>query len=256
VATIRLRPGFWPCSYFYYLQCFLVLKIFQLRLNSLPEITGEYVKLFYLNFNLISYRDGNDGPWSTFTIGVGSPPQAIRVIPSVAQNIVTVVRPEECLGYLYGFQNCSEARGGVYRYNESSTWRSNGIHDVDPTNNSLFKRTLHFGTDTVGLGTKPQASRMTNQTVALMLQLPPSYIGIVGISPVPINYTEDNTQVPTFFESLRSSTRIGARTWSYTAGSFNRKTTWQYGEYNLIDLNIRKYPWISYSWWIRCFAYR
>ena len=167
-------------------------------------------------------RDGgNDGPWSTFTIGIGSPPQAIRVLPSVAQNLVTVVSPEDCLNEKYGFQNCSESRGGVFRYNESSTWKSQGIHDVDPLGDGIFKRTFLFGTDTVGLGLKPAASHMKNQSVALMKGESSSYIGVIGISPVPVNYTEDNNPTPTFFESLRSSTRIAGRAWSYTAGSFN-----------------------------------
>jgi hypothetical protein len=87
--------------------------------------------------------------------------------------------------------------------------------------NAMFKRTLTVGTDTVGLGIRPQASRMRNKTIALMQNPPSSYIGVVGISPVPINYTEDNIPVPTFFESMRSSTRIAGRTWSYTAGSVN-----------------------------------
>jgi hypothetical protein len=190
-------------------------------LNLLQVDFGEYICRSLLSWNLTFLRDGgNDGPWSTFTIGVGTPPQAIRVIPSAAQNFVTVLRPEDCISELYSLQNCSESRGGVFRYNESSTWRSQGLHDVSPTEDPLFKRTFFFGTDTVGI---PQGSRMSNQTVALMQNQPSTSTGVVGISPVPANYTEDSVPVPTFFESLRSSTNIASSTWSYTAGSVNRK---------------------------------
>lgn len=170
--------------------------------------------------NDVVRRDGNDGPWSTFAIGVGSPPQPIRVIPAAAQTAVSVVLAEECLGQKFGFQNCSDARGGVFRYNESSTWHSNGVHNIEVMG---YNRTFLFGTDTVGLGVQPQASRMNNQTVGGMKGSSSSFTGAMGISPNRYKDQQDEESLPTFFESLRSSTRIAGRSWAYTAGAVNRE---------------------------------
>jgi hypothetical protein len=156
-------------------------------------------------------------------MAIGSPPQRIRVIPSLAQNVVTVVRPEECLDDKYGFKNCSSARGGVFHYGNSSTWISSGDSTVDPAGNGLFKRELTFGTDDVGVGHKPVDYKMRNTTIGLMHNPYSSYLNIIGISPVPVNLTEDHRVTPTFFEALRTTARIASKTVAYTAGSYNRK---------------------------------
>ena len=117
------------------------------------------------------------------------------------------------------------SRGGVFRYNDSSTWHSSGQHEIDIFPALGIKKTFLFGTDTVGPGVEPHVSRMSNQTVAGMKAPASSYTGAVGISPKSLNLTGDDPMVPTFFESLRSSTRIAGRSWSYTAGIVNRKST-------------------------------
>jgi hypothetical protein len=133
------------------------------------------------------------------------------------------VRPEDCINDKYGYANCSAARGGVFETGKSKTWTNNGDNDVDPVGNGIFKRRFTFGTDTVGIGVKPLASKMTNQTVALMHNPSSSYLGTVGISPVPVNYTDDHRVTQTFFEGLRGTTRIASRTVSYTAGIWSRE---------------------------------
>jgi hypothetical protein len=147
------------------------------------------------------------------------------VVPSIAQNILTVVRPDDCLGDEYGLQNCTEARGGVFSRNGSSTWIDNGDNDVDPMNTGIFKRTITFGLDTVGIVGKLQGSKIKNQTIGLMHTPFSSYLGTLGISPVPVNYTEDHIVKETFFDRLRASTRIASRTIAYTAGAFSRNLT-------------------------------
>jgi hypothetical protein len=128
---------------------------------------------------------------------------------------------DECLGQTFGFQNCSDARGGVFRYNKSSTWHSNGVRNVEVLG---YNRTFLSGTDTVGLGIQPQVSRMTNQSVGVMKGSSSSFTGAMGISPNRYNASSDlsdDKSLPTFFDSLRSSTLIAGRSWAYTAGSVN-----------------------------------
>jgi hypothetical protein len=50
-----------------------------------------------------------------------------------------------------------------------------------------------------------------------------SFTGAMGISPNRYNNLTDEEPLPTFFESLRSSTRIAGRSWAYTAGAVNSK---------------------------------
>ena len=66
------------------------------------------------------YRDGNDGPWSSFLLRVGSPPQSMRVLISTASNQPWVVLPEGCS--LCVPSDCPQIRGGIFHLNQSSTW--------------------------------------------------------------------------------------------------------------------------------------
>jgi hypothetical protein len=165
---------------------------------------------------------------------------------------------EDCIGVREGFQNCSDMRGGVFRPNESRSWSSNGVHAVEIAQDMGLgiKRTFLFGTDTVGLGVQPQVSRMTNQTVAGMKGLASSFTGAMGISPKAFNMTPDQAPVPTFFESLSSSTRIASRSWSYTAGSVTSKSKCSASFGPQLISCIRKDSWVSCTWRIRCRAYR
>lgn len=44
-----------------------------------------------------------------------------------------------------------------------------------------------------------------------------------GMSPVPTNFSSFNEPQPSFFAQLRSDAWVASQTWSYTAGSVNRK---------------------------------
>ena len=229
--------------------------------HSQRLLVNRLRSLYYISrTNLLQFRDGNDGPWSTFTIGIGSPPQAIRVLPAAAQSVVTVIMAEDCTdtGYADGFHNCSDLRGGVFRSNESRSWKSNGVHDVEIAQDMGLgiKRTFMFGTDTVGLGVQPQASRMSNQTVAGMKGLTSSFTGAMGISPKAFNMTPDQAPVPTFFESLSSSTRIASGSWSYTAGSVTSELMYSVISNLLLTSYSRKGLWLSRPRRIRCRTYK
>ena len=52
--------------------------------------------------------DGNDGAWSTFIIGVGTPPQDFRVVPSINGQETWVPIASNCSG---GLSWCGNARG-------------------------------------------------------------------------------------------------------------------------------------------------
>jgi hypothetical protein len=65
------------------------------------------------------FRDGNDGPWSSFTLQIGTPPQDVKVFISTAGTQTWVVVPEG--GGSSDPSNCPALRGGEFALNQSST---------------------------------------------------------------------------------------------------------------------------------------
>jgi hypothetical protein len=70
----------------------------------------------------MTLREGNDGPWSTIALRVGTPPQLVRVLPSMAGQETWVVGPGGCTSK--DPTDCPEMRGGLFGLNESSSWVS------------------------------------------------------------------------------------------------------------------------------------
>ena len=54
---------------------------------------------------------GSDGSWSTFLIGVGTPPQSFRVLPSTTGAETWVPIPEGCASALAKVADCGGQRG-------------------------------------------------------------------------------------------------------------------------------------------------
>ncbi|KAB2576355.1 hypothetical protein DBV05_g5015 [Lasiodiplodia theobromae] len=65
--------------------------------------------------------DGNDGPWSSFVLQVGTPPQQVRVDISIAGQETWVVSPGGCAD---AGTDCANNRGGEFNSQASSTWQS------------------------------------------------------------------------------------------------------------------------------------
>jgi hypothetical protein len=91
---------------------------------SIPPSQLWYVKsiglgMFIFGLFLYLFRDGNDGPWSSFVLRVGSPPQTVRVLISTASNQPWVVLPDGCS---CAPADCSEKRGEIFHTDKSSSW--------------------------------------------------------------------------------------------------------------------------------------
>lgn len=122
---------------------------------------------------------GNDGPWSTFTLRLGTPEQDVNVMVSTASYQTWAVIPEGCT--LDDPSNCKDLRGGEFNYNDSSTWVQNNV-----TENGLFALNLEinlgygpdgnglFGYDTVGLswmgsGGKKLILRLVESSIIVLI---------------------------------------------------------------------------------------
>jgi hypothetical protein len=85
---------------------------------------AERVLLWLLTFS----RDGNDGAWSSFTVQVGTPPQAVRLLPSITGNSIWAV-------WSYGCgqsddSDCPSLRGNLFNISASSTWKDQGNYSL------------------------------------------------------------------------------------------------------------------------------
>lgn len=168
------------------------------------------------------YWDGDDGPWSSFRIELGTPAQQIRVLPALDQSSTLVVLPEAC-GASDG-SNCYSDRGFWYERNASSTWSQNGFYNLSLylENRLGYSGAALYGNDTIQLGWKGDGlPSVTNQVIG-GITTKDFYIGMLALDPRPMNFSSFNDPQPSLMQGLRSmSTPIPSISWSYTAGAYN-----------------------------------
>jgi hypothetical protein len=169
----------------------------------------------------MALREGNDGPWGTFNIQIGTPSQVIRVAPSLLSTEIWVTQP--C-----NFSSCGEFPGGLFLYNKSSTYRRGGEFEASRMMKEVqIVGSGQYGSDTVGLELSTGNTKMSNQTIASVPSLDAEF-GLLGLLPTPNIYSlsqnlPEEWKKVSFFRSLQNSTRIAGQTWSYQVGAFARK---------------------------------
>ena len=98
---------------------------------------------------------GDDGPWSTFTLRLGTPEQVVTVMVSTASYQTWAVIPESCAQP--ASPNCASLRGGEFDYNQSTTWKLNTINPnhtftLDLETNLGYGGNGLYGYDPIALG--------------------------------------------------------------------------------------------------------
>jgi hypothetical protein len=126
---------------------------------------------FFSHLLLISTRDGNDGPWYSFSLQVGTPSQNVKVLISTAGTQTWVVAPDGCTPL--DPSNCAISRGGEYLCNQSSTHVPNLTNVSSNIHNLSFESSLgytglgRYGFDDITLGWQGSGGPMLkNQTIA------------------------------------------------------------------------------------------
>lgn len=127
---------------------------------------------FIIFWHLLNWsRDGNDGPWSSFPIQVGTPSQDVKVLISTAGTQTWVVAPEGCTNT--DPTNCATLRGGEYLLNQSSTYVPNLTNTSSNIYNLSFESSLgdagfgRYGFDDITMGWQGSGGPMLkNQTFA------------------------------------------------------------------------------------------
>ncbi|KAF4626713.1 hypothetical protein G7Y89_g11441 [Cudoniella acicularis] len=167
--------------------------------------------------------EGNDGPWSTFAIQIGTPPQTVKVLISTASNQIWAVTPEGCVAG--DSINCETLRGEVYNYTDSTTYVPNtanissSIYDLGLEEQFGLSGKGRYGFDDVTLGWQGSGGpTLKNQTVA-GIATKDFYMGLFGLVPRPSNFTNFNNPIPSFMQNLRNQSLIPSTSWAYTAGN-------------------------------------
>ncbi|KAK4860998.1 hypothetical protein LT330_004729 [Penicillium expansum] len=177
--------------------------------------------------------EGNDGPWSSFNVRVGSPEQDARVLVSTASPATLVVLSQ------YGCSeavmknvpsDCAVSRGLMFTPNETSTWDQLGTFELTGGESGFeanlgYVQPALFGLDTLGIGLVDGSGGHTlkNQTIGGFATAYPFYLGIFGINTQPLNFTSlGNFSSPSYITTLKENNVIPSLSWSYTAGAIYR----------------------------------
>ncbi len=165
-------------------------------------------------------RDGIDGPWSTFAMHVGTPPQNVRLLPSTSSGGLLVIQPQTC-ALANETSDCAVRRGDIFLPNRSASWSSLGagrLPFVPPTKLG-YRGDAAFGTDNVTLVPSLRPS-LAAQVVAGIVPQDSAVIGSFGLQPGPVTSPNSSAARPSMLETLRAAGSIPSASWAYTAGSY------------------------------------
>lgn len=165
--------------------------------------------------------EGNDGPWSTFFLGVGTPVQYFRVLISLSTVQPWLVVPEGCTSS--DPSDCSDHRGGLFNYNKSSSWREAGLYTLVFEENLGYFDNGVFGFDSISMGLLgTSAPKLDNQVLA-GIATKDFYLGLWGVGPRPTNLTVLNNPYPSLMTNLKKQNKVPSLSYGYTAGAQYRK---------------------------------
>ncbi len=113
---------------------------------------------------------------------------------------------------------CISKRGGIFKANDSSTWRSVGPYSLNFQPALGVTGSADYGLDSVSVGDEisvpGQIVGIMNSTAFLL--------GSLGLGVIPSNFTSNNQA--TFLTSMvENQSAIPSHSYGYTAGAYYRK---------------------------------
>ncbi|KAL8668082.1 MAG: hypothetical protein Q9202_000060 [Teloschistes flavicans] len=164
------------------------------------------------------YWEGDDGPWSSFTLQVGTPAQDVRTLVSTSSQVSWLVLQD--VGCRVNDAACANARGGLFNMNASSTWKPNGFWQLQNERNlGIFANGL-FGNDTIGLGIQGSGGPSLPDQILATIGTEDFYLGMFAINPKRTNYTGITEQgQASYMTTLKQQNLIPSVSFGYTAGA-------------------------------------
>lgn len=160
--------------------------------------------------------DGDDGPWSSFTLQVGTPIQDVRVFVSSEISTTWVVETEGCT---VGDNTCINGRGLLFNPNSSSTWSQYGFYELGAEQNLASTGDARYGNDTVGLGIQGSGGPTLPDQVIGAFSTDDFYLGFFGVNPASTNFTQQEQGEASYMTTLKNQNLIPSLSFGYTAGN-------------------------------------
>lgn len=172
--------------------------------------------------------DGNDGPWSSFYLEIGSPAQDVKVLISTAGYQTWTVVPQGCIAS--DPPDCATSRGGQFTPSQSSTWKYNnasvnGTFTLGLETNLDYSGNGDYGYDTIVLGYQGSNGPSLQQQTIAGIATKEFYLGIFGLNPRSTNFSTFDDPVPSYMATLKNRSMIPSLSWGYTAGNQYRLGT-------------------------------
>jgi len=172
------------------------------------------------SFSSSQFWDGNDGSWSTFAIRVGTPAQTFRTLPATTGQEIWVPLPEACPNNLE--VDCTKTRGAfnsLFRPNNSSSWKELGIYDLVLNQELNYSGGGLYGLEKVGLQIANSGGIELDTQVVAGIATTDFYLGIFGLGPKPLNFSNLDHPVPSLMQALKNHGQIPSISYGYTAGA-------------------------------------
>lgn len=149
--------------------------------------------------------------------------------------------------------NCAQLRGGLVNVNDSTTWQDQGIYALGDEVNLPDYTTGYdngdYGFDTLGIGEPGSGGVSLDNQVVAVLATKDFYLGNLGVTSRPTNFTQLNNPHPSFLSSLKAQGHVPSLTFGYSAGNQYRELHPSDDRSNSPDMNrIEKSAWESHTW--------
>ena len=143
----------------------------------------------------------------------------MRLLPSITGNTIWAVLPQACQES--SSSTCNSDRGGIFATNQSSTWEDKGRFQLplNPEHYLPFSGGANLGFDNVTLGWEGSGGITLDHQVVAGYVTDDFYVGVLGLSPNPINITSFSDQYPSFTGALKAGNYIPSHSYAYTAGA-------------------------------------
>lgn len=168
------------------------------------------------------FRDGNDGPWSTFVVRIGNPPQTVRVLASTTIPETWVVLVDGCTPR--DGPKCANSRGNLFNKTISTTWEDQGNFTLGAERNLNFTEfdRGNYGNDTLTLGYDGSGGLSLDRQVIAGIATKHFYLGYLGLTPRPVNFSETESS-SSYLSNLKEQRKIPSLSFGYSAGAYHRR---------------------------------
>ncbi|KAL8693775.1 MAG: hypothetical protein Q9218_001471 [Villophora microphyllina] len=154
-------------------------------------------------------------------LGPRTPPQTVRVLASTTVPETWVVSSGGCISG--DPSGCSDFRGGLFSPNSSTSWSHVADFELGVENNLRNYSGNHdngnYGFDTLALGYLGSGGPTVKQSVIAGIETKDFYLGNIGLSSQPINFTTIDNPAPSLLSQLKSSNQIPSLSYGYSAGA-------------------------------------